>query len=206
MNSPTSSSAGLAQNEKRRRIEEGIEGQKRFEQMEEWKRAAKLELKNKALCAELEHQKLLNALQTKMEEYQNKQQQTIDELTEKLKVSIDQFLSKHQEHEKLLNAHKNLMEEKIGALNKDQELCADHCSQMIDGLEHKQKIDQEELLRKMVESLMSVQAMVVSEEHKFVEIEQKNALQEKLVKMEEYQNKQQKTIDALTEKLKGKLF
>uniref|UniRef100_A0A183CEC6 Uncharacterized protein n=1 Tax=Globodera pallida TaxID=36090 RepID=A0A183CEC6_GLOPA len=59
----------------------------------------------------------------KMEEYQNKQQQTIDALTEKLTVSIDQCSLKHQEHEELLNAHKNLMEEKIGWLNKDQELC-----------------------------------------------------------------------------------
>uniref|UniRef100_A0A183CCJ0 B30.2/SPRY domain-containing protein n=1 Tax=Globodera pallida TaxID=36090 RepID=A0A183CCJ0_GLOPA len=56
-----------------------------------------------------------------MKEYQKKQQQTIDSLTEKLKVSIDQLLLKQQEHEELLNAHKNLMEEKIGWLNEDQE-------------------------------------------------------------------------------------
>uniref|UniRef100_A0A183C517 Uncharacterized protein n=1 Tax=Globodera pallida TaxID=36090 RepID=A0A183C517_GLOPA len=62
-------------------------------------------------AAELEHQKLLNALQIKMEQYQNKQQQNIDALTKQLKVSTDQFLLKHREHEKLLNAHKNLMEE-----------------------------------------------------------------------------------------------
>uniref|UniRef100_A0A914HC67 B30.2/SPRY domain-containing protein n=1 Tax=Globodera rostochiensis TaxID=31243 RepID=A0A914HC67_GLORO len=76
----------------------------------------------------------------KMEEYQNKQQQTIDALM----VSIDQFSSKHQTHEKLLNDHQKLMEEmkeqrkmadleqqqhqketndKIGWLNKDQEHC-----------------------------------------------------------------------------------
>uniref|UniRef100_A0A914H7C5 B30.2/SPRY domain-containing protein n=1 Tax=Globodera rostochiensis TaxID=31243 RepID=A0A914H7C5_GLORO len=36
-------------------------------------------------AVELEHQKLVNALHTKMEEYQNKQRQTIDALTEKLK-------------------------------------------------------------------------------------------------------------------------
>ncbi|KAI3414307.1 hypothetical protein GPALN_011765 [Globodera pallida] len=63
------------------------------------------------VAAELEHQKLLNALQIKMEQYQNKQQQNIDALTKQLKVSTDQFLLKHREHEKLLNAHKNLMEE-----------------------------------------------------------------------------------------------
>uniref|UniRef100_A0A183CI33 B30.2/SPRY domain-containing protein n=1 Tax=Globodera pallida TaxID=36090 RepID=A0A183CI33_GLOPA len=76
---------------------------------------AKLEHENKELRAELAHQKLLiahMALQTKMEEYQNKQQRTIDDLTEKLKVSIDQFSLKHQrELEKLSNAHKKLMEE-----------------------------------------------------------------------------------------------
>uniref|UniRef100_A0A183CG57 B30.2/SPRY domain-containing protein n=1 Tax=Globodera pallida TaxID=36090 RepID=A0A183CG57_GLOPA len=67
---------------------------------------AKLEHENKTLRAELAHQKLLiahMALQTKMEEFQNKQQQqqkTIDELTEKLKVSIDKFALKQQEVEK----------------------------------------------------------------------------------------------------------
>uniref|UniRef100_A0A183BHK9 B30.2/SPRY domain-containing protein n=1 Tax=Globodera pallida TaxID=36090 RepID=A0A183BHK9_GLOPA len=63
---------------------------KTFEQIE-------LEHENKALRAELVHQKLLNAhmaLQTKMEEYQNKQQQkTIDELTEKLNDQKQQQLN-----------------------------------------------------------------------------------------------------------------
>uniref|UniRef100_A0A914HTW6 Uncharacterized protein n=1 Tax=Globodera rostochiensis TaxID=31243 RepID=A0A914HTW6_GLORO len=84
-----------------------------------------------------------------VEEYQNKQQQNIDE-----------------------------MKEKIGSLNKDQELCVDKFSKMIGGLEQKQKNDQEELLRKMDESLKSVQA------NKGAQIEQQNALQEKVVKME----------------------
>ncbi|KAI3419390.1 hypothetical protein GPALN_006635 [Globodera pallida] len=145
----------------------------------------------------------------KMEEYQNKQQQTIDALTEKLTVSIDQCSLKHQEHEELLNAHKNLMEEKIGWLNKDQELCADRFSQMINGLGHKQKSDQEEFLRKMDESRNSVQAMVVvteelnlSNANKFAEIEKLNVLQqEKVVKMEKYQEEQQQNTNALTENL-----
>uniref|UniRef100_A0A914HQE2 Uncharacterized protein n=1 Tax=Globodera rostochiensis TaxID=31243 RepID=A0A914HQE2_GLORO len=64
-------------------------------QMEEWKSLAKFELENKALRAELAHQKLLNAymvLQTKMEEYQNKQQQA-DDLIEKLKDTANLFVS-----------------------------------------------------------------------------------------------------------------
>uniref|UniRef100_A0A183CCK3 Importin subunit alpha n=1 Tax=Globodera pallida TaxID=36090 RepID=A0A183CCK3_GLOPA len=43
--------------------------------------------------------------------YQNTQQQTIDDLTEKLRVSNDQLLLKHQELEKQSNAHKKLIEE-----------------------------------------------------------------------------------------------
>ncbi|KAI3412168.1 hypothetical protein GPALN_002209, partial [Globodera pallida] len=83
INLPTSSCASfdfVAQNGKRRRIEgaqgrieghEAVQGGnedakellgKKLEQMEEWKRVAKLELENKALRAELEHQKLLIAL------------------------------------------------------------------------------------------------------------------------------------------------
>uniref|UniRef100_A0A183BTG1 CUE domain-containing protein n=1 Tax=Globodera pallida TaxID=36090 RepID=A0A183BTG1_GLOPA len=76
---------------------------------------------------------------------------------------------------------------------------ADHFSQMVNVLEHTQKNDQEELL-KMVESLKSDQAMVIAQEqklsnaNKFAELEQHNALQEKVVKMEEYQKEQQKAL------------
>uniref|UniRef100_A0A914ID70 B30.2/SPRY domain-containing protein n=1 Tax=Globodera rostochiensis TaxID=31243 RepID=A0A914ID70_GLORO len=84
--------ARIAQLERQQTMNYG----KTFEQIE-------LEHENKALRAELAHQKLLNAhmaLQTKMEEYQNKQHQNIDELTEKLTVSIGQFSLKQQEDEK----------------------------------------------------------------------------------------------------------
>uniref|UniRef100_A0A183BY77 B30.2/SPRY domain-containing protein n=1 Tax=Globodera pallida TaxID=36090 RepID=A0A183BY77_GLOPA len=107
----------------------------------------------------------------KMEQYQNNQQHIIiDAWTQKLKVSTDQFSSKHQEHEKLLNAYQNLMEEmnlkqqqyqketndKIGWLNKDQEQCVsiDQFSSMqsdqkelldrLDGFEQKQAANAEQ--------------------------------------------------------------
>uniref|UniRef100_A0A914HVV9 B30.2/SPRY domain-containing protein n=1 Tax=Globodera rostochiensis TaxID=31243 RepID=A0A914HVV9_GLORO len=58
-------------------------------------------------------------------------------------------------------------------------------------------------------SLNSVQAMVVAEledqklsnAYKFAELEQQNALQEKVVKMKEYQKQQQQTIDDLQKKV-----
>ncbi|KAI3413480.1 Ran-binding protein 9 [Globodera pallida] len=95
---------------------------KMVKQTEEWKRITKLELENKALRAELAHQKLLiahKALQTKMEEYQNKQQQAIDELTEKLKVSIDQF-SLMQSDQKALLRRLNGLEKKQAANSEQQ--------------------------------------------------------------------------------------
>uniref|UniRef100_A0A914HTM5 B30.2/SPRY domain-containing protein n=1 Tax=Globodera rostochiensis TaxID=31243 RepID=A0A914HTM5_GLORO len=137
MNSSTSSSAGfdlLEQNGKRRRIEEGIE------QMEEWKRVAKLELENKALRAELEHQKLViahNVLQTKMEEYQNKQQQTIDALTEKLKVSSDQFLLMQSDQKALL--------ERLNALEQKQTVNSEQQKALIAKMEEYQKEQQQNI-------------------------------------------------------------
>uniref|UniRef100_A0A183C4N3 Uncharacterized protein n=1 Tax=Globodera pallida TaxID=36090 RepID=A0A183C4N3_GLOPA len=58
-------------------------------------------------------------------------------------------------------------------------------------------------------SLNSVQAMVVAEleeqklsnGYKFADLEQQNALQEKVVKMKEYQKQQQQTIDYLQKKV-----
>uniref|UniRef100_A0A914HNZ7 Uncharacterized protein n=1 Tax=Globodera rostochiensis TaxID=31243 RepID=A0A914HNZ7_GLORO len=178
---------------------------------------AKLEHENKELRAELAHQKLLNAhmvLQTKMEEYQNKQQQNIDDLTEKLKVSIDQFSLKNQEElEKLSNVHKKQMEEmkeqqkmdawkqqketndKIDSLKKDHQ---EQFANMIRKMEQKQNDAQEELECKMDDSV--IQAMVVaklgeqkaSNCNKFVETEQNNVLQqEKILKLEQDQKEQQ---------------
>uniref|UniRef100_A0A914IFG3 B30.2/SPRY domain-containing protein n=1 Tax=Globodera rostochiensis TaxID=31243 RepID=A0A914IFG3_GLORO len=167
---------------------------KTFEQIE-------LELENKALRAELAHQKLLNAhmaLQTKMEEYQKQQQQNIDSLTEKLKVSINDLSLKHQEHEEqrkmdAWKQQKHQMEtnDKIDSLNDDQERCANNIREM----KQKQKDAQEELERKMDESLKSIQAKVdaklekqkLSNANKFAEIEQND-------KLEQYQKEQQLNI------------
>uniref|UniRef100_A0A183BPR6 B30.2/SPRY domain-containing protein n=1 Tax=Globodera pallida TaxID=36090 RepID=A0A183BPR6_GLOPA len=188
-------------------------GKKLEEQIEEWKRVVKLELKNE--------------LRAELEKCQNKQQQNIDALTEKLRVSIDQLSLKHQEHEKLLNAHKNLMEEKIDWLNEDQqklvsidqfslknqELSTDHknlieemkeqremdalkqqtdkketnnkidslikdqqeqFANMIRGIEPKQKDGQEELQRKMNESLNSIQTMKNDKLEKYLNEQQPN--------------------------------
>uniref|UniRef100_A0A183BUQ1 Uncharacterized protein n=1 Tax=Globodera pallida TaxID=36090 RepID=A0A183BUQ1_GLOPA len=134
-------------------------------------RVVKLELEKKA------------ALRAELEKCQNKQQQTIDDLPQKLKVSIDQLSLKQQTDQKETN-------EKIDWLNKDQEQC-----------EQKQKDGQKELQR-------NIQAMVVDElekqklsnDNKFAEIEQQNALQqEKIVKLEKYQEQQQLNIVHLQE-------
>ncbi|KAI3408285.1 hypothetical protein GPALN_011919 [Globodera pallida] len=209
INSPASSSAGfdlVAQNGKRRRIE-GDEGgsketnelvSKQLEQMEEWKRVTKLELENMALRAELAHQKLLNAhnaLQTKLEDYQNKQQQTIDELTEKLAVSIDQFSLKHREHEKLLIAHNNLMEEMNEQRKIDQKETNDKIG-CLNEAQQKQcgKFDEQrnEMRLEMNESLKSVQAMVVAELE-----QQKVANANKFAKFEAHHKEQQQNISDL---------
>uniref|UniRef100_A0A183CIX0 Chromosome partition protein Smc n=1 Tax=Globodera pallida TaxID=36090 RepID=A0A183CIX0_GLOPA len=131
---------------------------------------AKLELENKVLRAELE-------------KCQNKQQQTIDELTEKLKVSIDQISLKQQTDQKETN-------DKIDSLIKDQqEQFENKFLEMIRRMEQKQKDGQEELQR-------NIQAIVVAElekqklsnANKFAEIEQKND------KLEKYQKEEQLNV------------
>uniref|UniRef100_A0A914HPM4 B30.2/SPRY domain-containing protein n=1 Tax=Globodera rostochiensis TaxID=31243 RepID=A0A914HPM4_GLORO len=80
---------------------------------------AKLELENKALRAELAHQKLLNAhmaLQTKMEEYQKQ----MEEMKEQQKMdALKQQTDQKQTNDKI-EKHKALQQEKIVKLEKYQ--------------------------------------------------------------------------------------
>uniref|UniRef100_A0A183BUI1 B30.2/SPRY domain-containing protein n=1 Tax=Globodera pallida TaxID=36090 RepID=A0A183BUI1_GLOPA len=198
INASTSENAGfvlVAQKRKRRRIGGGHEHTeefvgKKFEQMEE--RVAELELENKVLRAELE-------------KCQNKQQQTIDDLTQKLKVSIEQLSLKQQTDQKETN-------DKIDWLNKDQEQCENKFSEMIRGMEQKQKDGQKELQRNIqVMVVAELEEQKVSNANKFAEIEQKNALQqEKIVKLEQYQKEQQLNIVDLQKtrmnQMKGELI
>uniref|UniRef100_A0A183BUU0 B30.2/SPRY domain-containing protein n=1 Tax=Globodera pallida TaxID=36090 RepID=A0A183BUU0_GLOPA len=154
----------------------------------------------KELCAELAHQKLLNAhkditaaeMKLNMEEL--KQQQNQQKKNGKI-FSIDQFLLMQSDQKALLDRLEGL-EQKQTANSEQQKadqkaLCAtidqgnlSRLQTTISDLEHKQKNDQEELQRKMDE----LQAMVVAE------LEQQNALQEKIAELEKYQNKQQQNI------------
>uniref|UniRef100_A0A914HMV6 B30.2/SPRY domain-containing protein n=1 Tax=Globodera rostochiensis TaxID=31243 RepID=A0A914HMV6_GLORO len=128
------------------------------------------------VCAENGKLSLLNANKVaELEKCQDKQQQTIDELTEKLKVSIEQLSLKQQKDKKETN-------DKIDTLKKDQQ---EQFANNTHGME-----------RKMVELLKSVHAIVdakleqqkLSNTNKFAEIEQKND------KLDKYQKEQQLNI------------
>uniref|UniRef100_A0A914I454 B30.2/SPRY domain-containing protein n=1 Tax=Globodera rostochiensis TaxID=31243 RepID=A0A914I454_GLORO len=136
---------------------------KQLEQLEEWKRIAKLELENKAFRAELEQQKLLNAhngltteIKLNIEELkqQQNQKETIGKICTKDRTRISRIM---QGFHSSLDAKDSPWKWTL----------ADHFLQMISGgleEQHEQKIgdqQQEELLDEMNESLKSTQTMVV---------------------------------------------
>uniref|UniRef100_A0A183BTG7 Moesin/ezrin/radixin homolog 1 n=1 Tax=Globodera pallida TaxID=36090 RepID=A0A183BTG7_GLOPA len=91
----------LHQMKEESKITEKLVG-KKFQQMEE--SLAKLALENKELRAEHEKLSLSNANKfAELKEYQNKQQQTIDDLTEKLKRDQEELLDAKLEEQKLSN-------------------------------------------------------------------------------------------------------
>uniref|UniRef100_A0A914H6F3 B30.2/SPRY domain-containing protein n=1 Tax=Globodera rostochiensis TaxID=31243 RepID=A0A914H6F3_GLORO len=187
----------VAQNAKRRRIvrDVGVNEEheelvgRRPEQMEEWKRIAKLELENKELRTELEHKKLLiahNALQTKMEQYQRQHQQTIDELTEKQKVSIDQFSLLQGDQNALLD-RLNALEQKQTANSKQQKALSATIDQGINQLNG-------ELIAKMVE-YKKEQQQKMEEYKKEQQQKMEEYKKEQQQKMEEYKKEQQQNME-----------
>uniref|UniRef100_A0A914H764 B30.2/SPRY domain-containing protein n=1 Tax=Globodera rostochiensis TaxID=31243 RepID=A0A914H764_GLORO len=210
-NSPTSSNASfdlVLQNGKRRKISKY-----------ETALLQRLDALEQKQMANFEQQKAADRLE--MKEYQDKQQQTVDALM----VSIEQFLSKHQEHERLLNDHQKLMEEmkeqrkmdalrqqqhqketndKIGWLNKDQEQCVSVDQFLLVQSDQKALLDRHNGLEQKQAAYAEQQkadqkALSATIDKGMIQLKD-----ELIAKMgDQYQNKQKQNTNALTEAQKG---
>ncbi|KAI3408158.1 hypothetical protein GPALN_012006 [Globodera pallida] len=180
----------------RNEIEEEMQMELELKEVKEELKLYKEELK---AIKQLEgHLKGMKQLEAELKEVKEELKKTelvgkqFEQQIEEWKLSIDQFLSMQSDQKALLDRLEGL-EQKQTANSEQQKadqkaLCAtidqgnlSRLQTTISDLEHKQKNDQEELQRKMDE----LQAMVVAE------LEQQNALQEKIAELEKYQNKQQ---------------
>uniref|UniRef100_A0A914H4P3 B30.2/SPRY domain-containing protein n=1 Tax=Globodera rostochiensis TaxID=31243 RepID=A0A914H4P3_GLORO len=161
------------------------------------------------VVAKLEDQKLLNVNKfAELEKYQNKQQQNINAFTEAQKgnVEIDGKIGKLERSDAILNSWRCDPYRIVGLI-----VLFILFIFAIRGLdeqkENRLKMNEQwNEIRAINESLNLVQVMLVAEldeqklsnANKFAELGQQNALQEKVVKMEEYQKQQQQNIDAST--------
>uniref|UniRef100_A0A183BHK6 B30.2/SPRY domain-containing protein n=1 Tax=Globodera pallida TaxID=36090 RepID=A0A183BHK6_GLOPA len=187
-----------------------------------------------------EYQKLVNALQTTivgLEKQQQNLQNLVAALTERVGISEvakcverDRVAQLETDVGRLAEEQSRKLHELGNDVNEELELVAEMFAKMeecpkqqqhnIDASteEHRGNVEQQNKPREMNESLNSIQAMVVAEleqqklsnANKFAEIEQQNALHEKVVMMEQYQKTQQlnivdlqKTVAVLSEAKKG---
>uniref|UniRef100_A0A914IDN4 SPRY domain-containing protein n=1 Tax=Globodera rostochiensis TaxID=31243 RepID=A0A914IDN4_GLORO len=175
----------------------------RLEQMEEWKRVAKLELENKAFRAELEHEKLLiahNALHTKMEEYQNKQQQTIDALAGKITAEVAKCVERERVEQMevhLTETNRKLEELGNNAIEKEMSQLKGELIAKLEKYQNKQQLN----IHAKLEEYQNKQQLNIHA--KLEEYQNKQQLNIH-AKLEEYHNKQQLNIHAKLEEYHNK--